>query len=456
MRAPLTLLFLLTAVAGATFPEAAPAQAQHPNSQEEPAGFMEALGGAQRALAGSDHHEVRRLLRAALRFVPDHALALFYLARTEAVLGDDAAALAVLERLALQGAARDISADSAFFSLHADERFIAATEQLAANAAPLVRGDTVHVLDSADFIPEGIAHDPASSRFFAGSLNRMGIVEWQPGRASRAFVDTAAEPDLLVIGLRVDADRRRLWAATLQVDSAAPAFSRGIGGRAALTVYDLRTGARVALHRAPDDGRPHMFNDLAVTAGGDVYVTDSEEGALYRLRSGGSAVERVYGDDVNFTYPNGVALSTDGGRLFVAHIEGISRFELDEPRTAMVRMPAPPGVPTTGIDGLYTCGPGLLGVQNRMGFQQVTYFTLDASGRRITGSRALERRHPAHDAATTGAVVGDEFHYIANAQLRRLGPDWRAAPDDRAALPLILRLPLDGECGVPDHGSAGY
>jgi streptogramin lyase len=211
--------------------------------------------------------------------------------------------------------------------------------------------------------------------------------------------------------------------------------------------HQVRRLLRTAHHRAPDDGRPHMFNDLAVTADGGVHVTDSEEGALYRLRSGGSAVERVYGDDVNFTYPNGIALSPDGGRLFVAHIEGISRFELDAPRPAMVRMPAPAGVPTTGIDGLYACGQGVLGVQNRMGFQQVTYFTLDASGRRITGARALERRHPAHDSATTGAVVGDEFHYIANAQLRRLGPDWRVAPDDRAALPLILRLPLDGACG---------
>ena len=64
----------------------------------------------------------------------------------------------------------------------------------------------------------------------------------------------------------------------------------------------------------------------------------------------------------------------------------------------------------------------------------------------MTGARALERRHPAHRIVTTGAIAGDAFYYLADAQLDRLQPDGGIARAPAPRDPVVLRLPLDGAC----------
>ena len=247
----------------------------------------------------------------------------------------------------------------------------------------------------------------------------------------------------------MDGAARRLWVATLVIDSAAPRFAGGTGGWAALHVYDLGTGRLVRRYAAPDSSRPHLLNDIALAPGGDVYVTDSEGNALLRLRAGAAGLERVHGGARDFTYPNGVAVAADGTRLYVAHWEGMSTVALAGAEAGRVRrVAAPAGVPTGNVDGLYACPGGLIAVQGLLDFQQVTWFDLAPDGRAFTGARALERRHPAHDAATTGAVARDALYYIANAQLARLRGDGQLTPAREPRGTVVLRLPLGGACGA--------
>jgi hypothetical protein len=255
----------------------------------------------------------------------------------------------------------------------------------------------------------------------------------------------------LVVGLRVDASRRRLWAATLVVDSAAPRFRRGTGGRAALHGYDLDTGRRVANHAVTESG-PHLLNDIAVTPGGDVYVSDSEGDALYRLRADGPLLERFHAGTTDFTYPNGITVSADGARLYVAHVEGISSWKLNAPDGLVERVTTASGVAAGGIDGMYACQGSLLAIESLLGFQRVVLLELDSTGLHIVRQQPLERRHPAHDAATTGALADSSFHYIANAQLNRLDDDHRVLPSDTSRASVVLRLPAPAEC-VPTSDS---
>jgi hypothetical protein len=442
-RNPPVLITALLAVLSAA-PRAAAQDPAAGTRPAAPASFDEAFALAQQA----DYPRLVGALRVALGFAPETPSLLYHLARAESLAGSPGNAIRALERLATQGAARDLRADSAFAPLHADPRFAAVERRLAEGAAAIVRSDSAFVIPDPDFIPEGIAYDPVGQHFLVGSMRAHRVVRVGPDGAVTDLTPPPGERAGQVIGLRVDAARRRLWAATLEPDSLAPRFRAGIGGWAALLAYDLDTGRVLDRVPAPDSTRPHLLNDLVVTPDGHVYVTDSEAGALYRLGAGERALQPVPGA-TGMTYPNGIALAADGSRLFVAHAEGLSTLALEgHGEGRLERMTAPTGVTTGGIDGLYACAGGLLAVQRMLDFQQITWFELSADGRAVAAARALERRHPAHDAATTGAIAGDHLHYIADAQLGRLRPDGSLAPADPPRETVVLRLPLDGLCAA--------
>jgi sugar lactone lactonase YvrE len=439
------------------------AQAQTSAASDAPTNLGHAYQLATTALRAGDQAGVRRILRAARSFAPDDPIVLYYLARAEALTGEADSALATLERLAHQGAARDLAADSAFAALRTGAatapRFQAALVNMSASSRPIVRSDTTFVLPNPDFIPEGIAWDAARRRFFVGSLRKGGVVAI--GKDGRATPFIGADGGLdEVLGMTVDARRGRLWLAMLTEDSTAPRFMQGSGGWAALHAYDLRTGARLARHVVPDSAGPHLLNDIAIAPNGDLYVTDSEARALWRLRNGANRLERVVGDDVqHFTYPNGVAVSADGRRLYVAHAEGLSTMSLaGDGAGRLVRVTTPAGTSAGGIDGLYACGDGLLGVQRLLDFQQVTRFRLSPDGLHVTSTEALERRHPAHDAATTGVIANGAFTYLANAQLGRLRSGGATAPRPPGAAEVrsvALRLPVGAACEGASRGVTG-
>jgi sugar lactone lactonase YvrE len=421
-----------------------PAEYLPPPPPADAGSFASALAGAQRVLAGGDYPGARPYLRAALTHAPGQPSVLYYLARAHAAAGALPDAEDALEWLAQQGAARDLHADSAFAALRGRPRFESARAMMLANAAPAVASDTAFVLRGGDVIPEGIAWDPVSGDFLVGSLVPGGIQ--RIGRDGRSAPIAAADGHGWIVGLRVDADRRLLWAAAVTHDEAAPRYARGTGGRSALHAYDLTTGALIRRIAAPDDGRPHMFNDIALQPNGDLWVTDSEGNALYRLRDGSATLERVHGDDANFTYPNGITVSRDGTRVYVAHSEGLTVVRPGGAGApAIGRVSGSHGISQGGIDGLYSCSDALLAVQARLGFQQVVVLTLDAAGDRVITAAPLERAHPAHGAATTGAIAGDAFYYIANAGLARLTPEGGSSGSGDP--PVVLRLPLGGRCG---------
>ena len=431
---------------------AAQVRAQVPDEAAPPRGLAEALALAQAAYAASDWLALRDALTAAEELSPGHPLVLYHLARAEGLTGDAGGALRALHDLVRSGGSeRDLAADTAFALLRGHPGFEEVLRRLRDAAAPVVRGDTAFLLPDPDLIPEGIAHDPRSDAFFVGSLHRGHILRvTRDGPAEVFAADSVAEGDTRrrqVVGLRVDPGRGVLWAATLVVDSAAPPFRRGPGGWASLSAFDLRTGRRVASYAAPDSTRPHLLNDIALAPDGDLYVTDSEGDALYRLEAGGRTLQLVYGDSPRFVYPNGVTVDAERGRIYVAHTAGISVLPLDdEPPVG-----APPLLelegPGSGIDGLYLCGAGLLAIQSLLDSQRVVHLSLANEGLAATEARVLERNHPAHRVATTGVIVGDDLYYIASSQLGRLLPDGAVQPAAGEPVPsVVLRLPLEGAC----------
>lgn len=414
-----------------------------------PVTFLATLQQAAAAQARGDGESTRSLLLQAQALAPDQGQVLYLLAREEARAGRTSEAYALLQRLAVQGTTRDIRADTGFAPLRrADSTaFDASAAGVLTAAQPLVRSDTLRVLEDADFIPEGIAWDALAQGFLIGSLHRGSVLRVGRDGREETFLPRVHESPAWVVGMKVDSTRRVLWLASLVTDAAAPRHGNGGGGYAFVSAYSLPDGRLLTRVAAPDSSRPHLLNDLVVTPTGDVYVTDTEAHAVYRLPHGATALEPVFADDPQMHFPNGIALDARRGLLYVAHLEGISVASILDRAPRLQRVPRAAGVPANGIDGLYYCAGALYAIQQRYQFQQVTRFALSADGRRITGDSALERRHPIYDWATTGAFSNGDFFYIANAQLRRLAPDGSLSPPALAGRSTILRIA--NACSAP-------
>lgn len=404
-----------------------------------PGGVVAAYAEATAAMSKKDYVRAIAHLERALGAAPRHPGLLAGLARAEYLAGRRKEALEHLTAALRGGGGLDVADDPAVTPLLSGADGAPARQAAAALRIPVSTSEVAFRLGQRDLIPEGIAHDPVGNHFYVGSIYRRTIVRVDEAGRATTFVPDKQDGLLSVLGMKVDAARRVLWAATegnLNMQDAQP----GDVGRSALVAYDLRTGRlRRRFDVAPDPIR-HLFNDVALGADGEVYVTDSEEGSVYALATGSERLERLIGPRA-LDYPNGVALAGDGRRLFVAHVAGIAVVDIASRR--VTPLPHPPDTTVADIDGLYRVGHGLVAVQNGLSPARIAHFMLDDREQRVVGLRLLERGHPLFASIpTTGTMAGEWFYYIANAQLRAYTPDNRLLPLDRLQETVVLRTRL--------------
>jgi len=287
----------------------------------------------------------------------------------------------------------------------------------------------------AELVPENVALDPKTGAFFLGSIAQRKIVRIQNGRVrdlTQGGTNSRLPPLLCVLGMKVDPVRRTLWAATEK-------SSGTFAGKSALVVFDVDTGDRIAQFE-PEDGKPHLFNDVVVTAAApeDAFVTDSVGGGVYRVSARGAL--QPFLRPGTLVYPNGIALSPDEKKLFIAHETGIAIADIA--RGTVTELAHPASIVTGGIDGLYVHRDGLVAVQNGVGRARVIRLQLDATWSSVVRREVLESVNPAFDSATTGVLDGDRLYYIANSQFRKLGPEGQpiAPLEDVRVLTLPLSL----------------
>jgi len=365
----------------------------------------------------------------------------YHHARGLSLAGRRDSAMTVLERLARQGAVAvyEAGADSAFIHLVESPRWRAIGARIAEARKPISHSVPAFELAERDLTAEGTAWDAKTGSVFLGSMYKRKIVAITPDGAARDLIASGQDGIGPVVGLEVDPVRRGLWAASMVLPEAGiPLADTTHAAHGLLFHYDVDTGRlRRRYVLPPVAGVRHGFNDLTVLPNGDVYITDSPAGAVYLAPAGGGRLVEVIPPST-YTFPNGITRSDDGRRLFVSHGGGIDRIDIATRKRT--RLTAPEALNLDGIDGLAYYRNALIAHQPTW-FQRVIRLELDARQERVASWKTLERHHPRFVQPTTGEVAGDDYYYIANAQLRRFR-DGKIFPWDSLDPVLVLKTDL--------------
>ena len=270
--------------------------------------------------------------------------------------------------------------------------------------APLVR----RPLLGEQTFPEGIAAHAPSGSLFVGGLASGDIQRVDADGASYFWQGDG----LNVIGMTTDVARNRLWVCLSSfADPTVPPQ---------LLVFDIETAELLATFAPLDDGLPHFFNDVAVDAGGNAYVTDSFAPIVFAVDTALGGIEVLASDpafivDAAGFNLNGIAITPDdrfaivsaptlsgvGGKLFRIGLgdAGVHDIVVD---------------PSFGsVDGLLMLEAGrLLGTGGRPSMHELA-FDDDYESVTIT---PIGRFDDELDFVTTGALLADRV-WLVNSQL---------------------------------------
>jgi hypothetical protein len=329
----------------------------------------------------------------------DPAAVHFDMALGYAKLGNTQKALQELETALSETPWLDPSAEKDLAPIAGCARFKALTQKVQRKWPKVAVARQVFEVGPADLIPEGLVADSADGSLLMSSIYHRKIVRIARDGKTSDFVQEGQDGLLSVLGMKVDPSDRSIWAASER------------SGATALFHFD-RNGRTLAKYVPKETGK-HGFNDLVLTPAGDVFVTDSLDRSVYRLRHGSDSLERI-SLGARF-YPNGIAISDDGKLIYVAHAFGI--VCLDPTTHALAELRSMPGISTAEIDGMYFRKGSLIAVQNGLGANRIVLLHLAADGKSVIGGRPLEFRSSLLDLPTTGAILNDKFYYVANTQL---------------------------------------
>lgn len=401
-----------------------------------------AYARASTALRANDLPAARREIIRAADAWPTQPAYVWARAVLAANAHDTADVIASLARFGALGLGRDVHADGRFAPYLELPTLRRTLEQLDRNRAPLPNSRIVATLDDSTFFPEGMDHDPRTGRYYVASIRRGTIAEVEHGHLRRELLPRGAPPLAPILAVRVDTARDVLWATTSPVPMLAgwaPDATAGVATPAALLRIRLVDGTIERRWELPPASRGHVLGDLAIGPLGDVFVTDSNDPVLYRLRPGADTLERL--TSPLFHSLQGLAPTPDGERLYLAdYSHGLLSIDLATGR--VVRLADAPRSTSLGCDGIAWDRGAIVAVQNGVAPARVLRFRLDASGERIVGAEVLDRNSAIADEPTIGAIVGHEFVYVANSQWEKYEEDGRRRAGTTLTRPVLLAVPL--------------
>jgi sugar lactone lactonase YvrE len=378
---------------------------------------------AREAVQAKDYAKLRTILLELQPLLPGNPRIAYNLAASEAMLGNRDAALAALRDWSAMGLIYDVAADADFTFLRDTPGFQQILGRVAQSKVPIGRATVAFKVPARDLLPEDIAYDPKTRRFFISSV-RKGVIVTADGHEF-------ARAPWPVLALRVEPARRLLWASTGYIPHG-ESVQESDKDKTALLAFDLDSGAQKQRIESPFPG---LLGDMTISRGGDLYVSEGIHGAILRLKAGAATLERLDAEG-DFPSPQTPALSADEKTLYVPdYLRGIAAIHLDTRKVDWLQ-PAP-GVALSGIDGLYVHGTSFLAVQNGTTPPRLIRFSLNLRQQEI-----LEANTPRLGEPTHGTFVGDDFYFLANSGWNEYDQNGKKKEGAAAVESEVRKLPL--------------
>lgn len=350
---------------------------------------------ARVAMDAKDYVKLRATLLQLKPLLPGNPRITYNLAASEARLGNRAAALTGLRNLADMGLVYDLASDQDFASLKGSSEFAGIVKRIESNKNLVSHASIAFTIRERDLLPEDIAYDPRTRRFFLSSVRKSKIVTSDGKEFAKA--------DWSTLALAADPERRILWATTGWVPQC-ESCKKSDEDKTALLELDLDSGA---VKRRIDSPVPGLLGDMTIGSKGDVFVSEGRHGAVFRLRPGATRLERL---DVpgEFPSPQTPALSVDEQTLYVPdYIRGIAAINLSDGVITWLQ-PAD-NIAVNGIDGLYVFGSSFLAVQNGTNPPRIMRFSIDLRRQEVLEANTRGLGEPTH-----GTVVDGMFYFNVN------------------------------------------
>ncbi|TNE32184.1 MAG: hypothetical protein EP350_06360 [Alphaproteobacteria bacterium] len=272
-------------------------------------------------------------------------------------------------------------------------------------------------------LTESVLRDPIDDRLVITSVSHRGVLGKKPHAGWDGF---AIEGAANISGIARSPDSQIIWLGAGHIDGAEPDGS--FTGLVGLT----RVGREVIKIAAPDGV---SISDLTVGSDGTIYGSDPIGGGVYLAAPDDKEMQALLPLGT-FRSPQGLAVSKDGGHLYVSDYRyGIAMVDLENGEVS--RLTTNLDLILDGVDGMWRYNNELIVVQNGTSPMRIGSLVLSEDGRSVVEYRLLEQAHSEWSEPLSGSLDGDALLYIGNGQWDRFVKGEPA--QDKPTLPTQIR-----------------
>lgn len=271
-----------------------------------------------------------------------------------------------------------------------------------------------YMIEETELVPEGIDYSETNDRFYLTSIAKSKIitVDAESG-AQNDFISEGEYGFMPGVGIFADDKQNRLLALS--------GYFRLPETKTTLFEFDLSSGELLHKYTVQDTGR-HFLNDLTVAENGDVYITDTSGSAIYLLENDANKLKSWLQSE-EIQYPNGITISNDSKKLYVAsYTRGVRIIDL---QTRQILNAADSTTNSKGIDGLEFYRGNLYAIQNGVETNGDNFrkLELNKTGDNITGISIIDSGNPELDVPLTFCIAGNKAVVIGNSNLHFLNQE---------------------------------
>jgi WD40 repeat protein len=266
--------------------------------------------------------------------------------------------------------------------------------------------EKISLMDSKDLIPEGITI--SGQTVFMSSIHQNKIVQFEINNNKISnFIERNQYGFKSGVGLF--AKDSLLFALTndLNADSlTSNLFVFNINQKKLVKTFEMK------------DSVKHFLNDLTINALNQVFITDSKQHKIYKLDYPNGRIEEYLATSEN-KYPNGITVSKDNKKLFIAsENNGLRIVDI-----ATKKILNKPSLETVGLDGIKFHDGKIYAIRNTdksIEKHKLMVISLTDNEEDIKKVDVLIEKHPSFNVPTTLDISEGYIYMIANSQMDNL------------------------------------